>query len=97
VIPWLMIEFGFCGTWAFFYLTTSIDTAVKCADYDASVSKFLHFLLFYATCLIEMDTKNVNFFQSFGAASFFGFIATAVYGYDAFIKFQASRNISGHD
>jgi len=28
--------------------------------------------------------------QSFGAASFFGFVATAVYGYDAFIKFQVN-------
>jgi hypothetical protein len=28
VIPWLLIEFVFCGLWAFFYLTTAIDTAV---------------------------------------------------------------------
>lgn len=28
VIPWLLIELVFCALWAFFYLTTAIDTAV---------------------------------------------------------------------
>jgi hypothetical protein len=29
VIPWLMIEFGFCALWTFFYFTASIACAVE--------------------------------------------------------------------
>ena len=29
VIPWLMIEFGFCALWSFFYFTAALAFAVK--------------------------------------------------------------------
>jgi len=29
VIPWLMIEFGFCALWAFFYMTAAAAAAAK--------------------------------------------------------------------
>ena len=34
VIPWLMIEMGFCCLWAFFFFTCSIDMAVQAGKYD---------------------------------------------------------------
>ena len=64
VIPWLMIEMVFTILWSFFYLTCSIDLAVKCANYDV---------------------------PAFGAASFFGFIGTGIYGFDGFLKFKGWR------
>lgn len=32
VIPWMMIELGFCILWAFFYFTASIDCAVNASN-----------------------------------------------------------------
>ena len=29
VIPWLMIEFGFCALWSFFFFTAALAFAVK--------------------------------------------------------------------
>ena len=29
VIPWLMIEFGFCGLWTFFYFSAALAAAVE--------------------------------------------------------------------
>ena len=29
VIPWLMIEFGFCGLWTFFYFSSALAAAVE--------------------------------------------------------------------
>ena len=29
VIPWLMIEFGFCALWTFFYFTAALAAAVE--------------------------------------------------------------------
>ena len=29
VIPWLMIEFGFCALWTFFYFTAALASAVE--------------------------------------------------------------------
>ena len=33
VIPWLMIEMGFCCLWAFFFFTCSLDMSVKAGQY----------------------------------------------------------------
>ena len=33
VIPWLLIEMIFCGTWTLFYFSTAIDCAVKSSNY----------------------------------------------------------------
>ena len=32
VIPWLMIEFGFCALWSFFFFTAALAFAVKVKD-----------------------------------------------------------------
>ena len=64
VIPWLMIEMGFCALWAFFFFTCSIDMAVQAARRDV---------------------------PAFGAGSFFGFVAMALYGFDGFLKFKGWR------
>ena len=65
VIPWMMIEMVFCILWSFFYLTCSIDLAVKCSKYANS--------------------------SAFGAASFFGFVAMGIYGFDGYLKFKGWR------
>jgi len=36
VIPWLLIEMIFCGTWSLFYFSTGIDCAVKANNYSTS-------------------------------------------------------------
>mgnify|MGYP007023076024 FL=1 len=33
VIPWMMIEMGFCCLWSFFFFTCSIDMAVQAGKY----------------------------------------------------------------
>ena len=63
VIPWLLIEMAFCALWAFFFVTTAIDTAVHASSAAPAL----------------------------GAASFFGFAAAGVYGFDAFLKFKGFR------
>ena len=45
---------------------------------------------FYLATSIDMSV-NASYVSAFGAAAFFGFVACAVYGYDAFLKFQGWR------
>lgn len=40
VIPWVMIEMGYCGTWAFFYFTCALDLAVKTSQGADTVDAF---------------------------------------------------------
>ncbi|KAK1120324.1 hypothetical protein K0M31_012308 [Melipona bicolor] len=62
-IPWLKIEFIFCGLWTIFYVLAASLTA-----------------------------GHATYIEAFGAAAFFGFCAMVVYGYDAWLKFHASRS-----
>ena len=36
VIPWLLIEMIFCGTWCLFYFSTGIDCSVKANKYQGT-------------------------------------------------------------
>merc|ERR1712226_536362 len=45
VIPWLMIEFGYCAVWAFFFFTSSLAFAVEGASSPAlAAGAFFGFL-----------------------------------------------------
>ena len=46
VIPWLLIETGFCAIWSFFFFTTGLDTAVKASNAGAAfgAASFFAFL-----------------------------------------------------
>ena len=46
---------------------------------------------FYMTTAIDTAVKANHAGAAFGAASFFGFVGMALYGYDAFIKLQGYR------
>merc|ERR1719322_1760596 len=45
---------------------------------------------FYFTAALD-TAVNASSTAAFGAASFFGFVSMAVYGYDAFLKFSGWR------
>ena len=49
VIPWLMIEFGFCALWSFFFFTAALAFAVKVRHiiliWDDSSKKLLSWAL----------------------------------------------------
>lgn len=56
VIPWAVIELGFCGLWSFFYLTTSIDNAVNAAKFkQTSALSALAFFGFVACGVYAAD------------------------------------------
>ena len=45
VIPWLMIEFGFCALWTFFYFTAALAAAVEVRKAQQVFKKFKSLLL----------------------------------------------------
>ena len=83
VIPWLMIEFGFCALWTFFFFSAALAAAVQVLMTDDSTLWWL--------ILNWLQGPNST---PLGAASFFGFVSMLVYGYDSIIKFHGWRG--GH-
>ena len=82
VIPWLMIEFGFCALWTFFYFSAALAAAVEVRS-----SCSADFMLQYSLKL-HLQASNS---APLGAASFFGFSGMFVYGLDAVLKFRGWR------
>ena len=81
VIPWLMIEFGFCALWTFFFFAAALAAAVE-VTINPSLS--------------PLSTNRHSMLQGphsaqLGAASFFGFVSMLVYGLDAVLKFRGWR------
>ena len=59
VIPWLLIEMIFCGTWSLFYLSTGIDCAVKANNPENQSTSALHataVFSFFALIVYGYDT-----------------------------------------
>ena len=82
VIPWLMIEFGFCALWTFFYFSAALAAAVQVG----------------CSCSSDFTLENLlqpylqaRYSSPLGAASFFGFAGMFVYGLDAVLKFRGWR------
>ena len=81
VIPWLMIEFGFCALWTFFFFAAALAAAVE---------------VIINPSLCPLSTVWHSMLQGphsaqLGAASFFGFVSMLVYGLDAVLKFRGWR------
>ena len=81
VIPWLMIEFGFCALWTFFFFAAALAAAVE---------------VIINPSLSLLSTNRHSMLQGphsaqLGAASFFGFVSMLVYGLDAVLKFRGWR------
>ena len=79
VIPWLMIEFGFCALWTFFFFAAALAAAV-----EVIINPSLH------SQLTDTMLQGPHSAQ-LGAASFFGFVSMLVYGLDAVLKFRGWR------
>lgn len=79
VIPWLMIEFGFCALWTFFFFAAALAAAVEVTIDYAQLST------------IRQDMLQGPHSAQLGAASFFGFVSMVVYGLDAVLKFRGWR------
>ena len=79
VIPWLMIEFGFCALWTFFFFAAALAAAVEVIINPSLHSQLTHSML-----------QGPHSAQ-LGAASFFGFVSMLVYGLDAVLKFRGWR------
>ena len=79
VIPWLMIEFGFCALWTFFFFAAALAAAVEVTINPSLHSQLTHSML-----------QGPHSAQ-LGAASFFGFVSMLVYGLDAVLKFRGWR------
>ena len=82
VIPWLMIEFGFCALWTFFYFSAALAAAVQVGCSCSSDFTLENLLQQY------LQARNSS---PLGAASFFGFAGMFVYGLDAVLKFRGWR------
>jgi len=56
VIPWAVIEMGFCALWTFFYITVGIDCAVNSAKYkNTAALAALAFFAFVAAIAYAFD------------------------------------------
>jgi len=77
-IPWWKFEMGFAILWAFFFLTVSIDLAMKAANYERMC----------AANQIHCGHEGNSRAKSFAPATFFGLVAMAIYGSEAWIIFK---------
>merc|ERR1712037_288070 len=62
VIPWLMIEFGFCALWSFFFFTAALAFAVK-----AGPASLVAGAVFGFACCLVYGTDAVFKFQGWRA------------------------------
>ena len=61
VIPWLLIEMIFCGTWSLFYLSTGIDCAVKANQYASTSSLAATSVFSFVTLIVYGYDTFINY------------------------------------
>lgn len=55
VIPWVMIELGYCVAWAFFYFTCALDLAVNAGNHSVPAFGAASFFAFVAMGIYGFD------------------------------------------